>query len=253
MKALLIDVGNTRLKWGVLDNGAIRRTGHITRHAIREQGLVALTSRLPRDVETALASNVAGSSFATRLSGVVGMHCGCDIHFVRSEKQACGVTNSYRQPRHMGVDRWVAMIGAWAELEAGCIIVDAGTAVTIDALDDDGQHIGGQILPGVMLMAGALAAKTSDIPEVQPRAGARASGMSMFASSTTRAVEQGTINAVVGAIERAAWTLHEHGYESTIVLTGGDASRILKSLDEEALHRPHLVLSGLARILESRQ
>ncbi|MDH3534016.1 MAG: type III pantothenate kinase, partial [Gammaproteobacteria bacterium] len=135
MKALLIDVGNTRLKWGVLDKNAIRRTGHIAQSAIQEQGLAALTSRLPRDVDTVIASNVAGSSFGTRLSGVVGMHCGCDIHFVRSARQACGVTNSYRQPRHMGVDRWVAMIGAWAELESACVIVDAGTAVTIDVLD----------------------------------------------------------------------------------------------------------------------
>ena len=75
----------------------------------------------------------------------------------------------------------------------------------------------------------------------------------MFASSTTRAVEQGAINAVVGAIERAAWTLDENGIEASIVLTGGDASRILKSLDDEALHRPHLVLSGLAQILENRR
>ena len=253
MKALLIDVGNSRLKWGVLDGEAIRRTGHIAHEAISDKGLAALTSRLPRGVDTVIASNVAGSSFATRLSGVVGMHCNCDIHFVRTEKQACGVTNSYRQPRHMGVDRWMAMIGAWNELESACLIVDAGTAVTIDAIDDTGQHLGGQILPGVTLMAGALTSRTSDIRTVQPRSGATASGMSMFASSTSRAVEQGVINAVVGAIERANWTLDENGIEADVVLTGGDASRILKSLDEDALHRPHLVLSGLARTLETRR
>lgn len=253
MKALLIDIGNSRLKWGVLHDGAIRRTGHITQEAIGDKGLAALTSKLPRDVNTALASNVAGSSFATRLSGVVGMHCDCDIHFVRTEKQACGVTNSYRQPRHMGVDRWVAMIGAWNEFEAACLIVDAGTAVTIDAIDNSGQHLGGQILPGVRLMAGALTSQTSDIPAVQPRPGAAARGLAMFASSTSRAVEQGSINAVVGAVERAAWTLEENGIEPEIVLTGGDASRILKSLDDEAMHRPHLVLSGLAQILETRR
>lgn len=253
MTALLIDAGNTRLKWGVLDNGAIRRTGHISQEAIHEQGLSALTSKLPREVDAVLASNVAGSSFATRLSGVVGMHCNCDVHFVRPEKSSCGITNSYRQPRRLGVDRWVAMIGAWSELEAACIIVDAGTAVTIDVLDDAGQHLGGQILPGAALMATALSGSTSDIPNVEPRAAAQSGGMRMFATSTSRAVEQGAINAVVGAVERAAWTLDENGHEVTIVLTGGDASRILKSLDEEALHRPHLVLQGLARILENRQ
>ena len=99
MKALLLDVGNSRLKWGVLDGGSISRTGHITQDAIRQQGLSALTSKLPRHVDAVFASNVAGTSYATRLSGVVSMHCGCDMRFARTEKQACGVTSSYRQPR----------------------------------------------------------------------------------------------------------------------------------------------------------
>ncbi|MEJ2140152.1 MAG: type III pantothenate kinase [Woeseiaceae bacterium] len=253
MKALLLDIGNSRLKWGVLEDGAIHRTGHIAQDAIKSQGLSALTSKLPRRVDTVLASNVAGPSFATRLSGVVGMHCGCDMQFAHSEKQACGITNSYRQPRRMGVDRWVAMIGAWAEVQAACVIVDAGTAVTIDVLDDEGQHLGGQIFPGVALMTSVLASQTSDISPVLPRRTAQASGMSMFASSTSRAVEQGSINAVVGAIERALWTLDDNGYAPEVFLTGGDASRILGSLDEEALHRPNLVLQGLAQLLESRQ
>lgn len=253
MKALLLDVGNSRLKWGVLDNGSISRTGHISHDSMRQHGLAALTSKLPRQVDTVFASNVAGASYATRLSGVISMHCGCDMRFARTEKQACGVTNSYRQPRRMGVDRWVAMIGAWSECEAAIVIVDAGTAVTIDAIDDDGQHLGGQILPGIALMADALATGTSDIPSVGQRVSKAASGLDMFANNTARAVEQGIMNAVVGAIERAAWAVEEHGSDPTIVLTGGDASRILRSIEDEVLHRPHLVLHGLARILESRQ
>ncbi len=253
MKALLLDVGNSRLKWGVLDGGSISRTGHITQDAIRQQGLSALTSKLPRHVDTVFASNVAGTSYATRLSGVISMHCGCDVRFARTEQQACGVTSSYRQPRRLGVDRWVAMIGAWSECEAACVIVDAGTAVTIDVIDDHGQHLGGQILPGIAMMADALAVKSSDLPSVGQRVSKAASGLDMFASNTVRAVEQGIMNAVVGAVERAAWAVHDSGSYATIVLTGGDASRILKSLEDETLHRPHLVLQGLARILESRQ
>ena len=146
---------------------------------IGEQGLAALTSRLPRRVDTVLVSNVAGTSFATRLSGVVGMHCDVDVHFARSEREACGVTNSYRQPRRLGVDRWVAMIGARAEFETTCLVVDAGTAVTLDAIDGSGRHLGGQIIPGVRLMAASLASETSDIPVVQrsaPGSGKSASG-----------------------------------------------------------------------------
>ncbi len=251
MSALLLDIGNTRLKWGVLDDGSIRRTGHITRQKIRDEGLSALTSKLPRKVSSVSASNVAGPSFATRLSGVIGMHCDCDVHFARSERQAFGVTNGYRRPRHLGVDRWVAMIGAWSELQAACMIVDAGTAVTIDVLDDSGQHLGGQILPGVALMASALATETSDIPKTGKASGAFAADMDMFGRNTTKAVAYGVQNGVVGAIERAVKVLRLNDYEPTIILTGGDGSRILQSLDEQPLHRPHLVLQGLAHMLES--
>ncbi len=248
-----MDVGNSRIKWGVLDSGNIRRTGHISMGRIGELGLAALTARLPRRVDTVLVSNVAGTSFATRLSGVVGMHCDVDVHFARSEREACGVVNSYRQPRLLGVDRWVAMIGARAEFTSPCLVVDAGTAVTIDALDAEGLHLGGQIIPGVQLMAASLASDTSDIPAVQRKAAGAAGTMEMFANTTSAAVGQGALNAVTGAIERALRVLREQCGDPAVVLTGGDASRILKSLDEAAQHRPHLVLQGLARILEDTE
>lgn len=250
MSALLLDVGNTRLKWGEFEDGTFRRTGHIALKKIHDEGLSALTSKLPREVDAVSASNVAGTSFATRLSGVVGMHCKCDVHFARSEREAYGVTNSYRQPRRMGVDRWVAMIGAWSELESACLIVDAGTAVTIDALDDDGQHLGGQILPGVALMANALAEETSDIPKIGRRSAGFAMDMDIFSDNTAKAVASGTQSAVIGAIERAIGVLRSNDYDATIILTGGDAARILKTLDETPLHRPHLVLQGLAHMLD---
>lgn len=253
MTALLLDVGNTRIKWGVLDDGAIRRTGHIAQQRIAEQGLGVLTSRLPRAVDAVWISNVAGQSFATRLSGVIGLHCGVDVHFARSERAACGVVNSYRQPRRLGVDRWVAMIGAWVEVGRACLVVDAGTALTIDALDSGGKHLGGQIIPGPGLMAASLASETSDIPETRRKASGTERGLEIFADTTAAAVAQGVLNAAAGAVERAARLQQQHGSEPVIVLTGGDASRILKSLDGAAIHRPNLVLQGLARLMEDRQ
>ena len=253
MKALLFDVGNTRLKWGVAEDGEIHRTGSITHEKIRESGLSALTTRLPKAVDTAIASNVAGPTFATRLTGVVGAHCGCDLHFAKTERAAFGITNSYKQPRRMGADRWVAMIGAWSEFQSACLIVDAGTAVTIDALDDEGDHLGGQILPGVLMMADALASKTSDIPATRPAAAESFEGIAMFARNTRNAVGSGALSAVAGAVERAITTLRSNAYDATVVLTGGDASRILTALEEPPLHRPNLVLQGLAQMLESRR
>ena len=253
MKALLMDIGNTRLKWGLLDGGAISRTGHITHKNIHDRGITALTSNLPRKVDTAFASNVAGTTFATRLTGVLGAHCGCDVHFASTDRKAFGVTNSYRQPRRMGVDRWVAMIGAWSELQTSCLIVDVGTAVTIDVLDHKGQHLGGQIVPGVRLMAKALTAETSDIPTIGRRVPNAAADLEMFADNTAAAVRHGAWAAVAGAVERAIKTLRSNSYKPTVVLTGGDASRMLTALGDDALHRPHLVLQGLAHMLEGNR
>jgi type III pantothenate kinase len=246
-----MDVGNTRIKWGVFEKGEIRRTGHIAQDRIRENGMQVLTTRLPRQVDEVFVSNVAGASFATRLSGVVGMHCDCDVHFARTGRSGWGVRNAYTQVRRMGVDRWVAMVGAWAEVQAACLVVDAGTAITLDAIDDAGQHLGGQIIAGVSTMADALASATSDIPAVKPAPGRGAADLGMFARNTAAAVREGAQNAVAGAIDRAIRTLQSNAYAPVVVLTGGDASRILNALCETPLHRPHLVLQGLAHMLDA--
>ena len=251
MKTLLMDVGNSRIKWGVLSNGELRRTGHISQTRIRDTGLQVLTTKIPRHVDDVFVSNVAGTTFATRLSGVVGMHCDCDVRFARTDRHGWGVTNGYTQPRRMGVDRWVAMIGAWAEVGAACLVVDAGTAVTVDALDDQGVHLGGQIIPGVATMADSLSSATSDIPRVRPAPGRGRADLGMFARNTAAAVREGAQNAVAGAVDRAIQTLQSNDCQPAVVLTGGDASRILNALCEPPLHRPHLVLQGLAHMLDT--
>ena len=250
-RALLIDVGNTRLKWGSLSRGRIERTGSIRLEVLHESGFSALTTRLPRSPETILVSNVAGPGFAARLASVLGIHCNVEVHFARSEKSACGVINSYRQPRLLGVDRWVAMIGARAESPSAWCIVDAGTAVTIDALDRTGRHLGGQIIPGLHAMAQALESDTSDIGGAGGTGRDPGAGLELFASTTRQAVRNGSLSAICGAVERAVRAMRRGGHRTRIVLTGGDASRILKQLDGKALHCPHLVLQGLAFILQN--
>ena len=251
IRALLFDVGNTRLKWGLLEKGHIRRTGSVTHSKIHDSGFASLTTRLPRRVDRVIASNVAGASFATRLSGVIGIHCGRAIHFAHCEKRAFGLTNSYKQPRRMGVDRWVAMIGARSEFRGGLCIVDAGTAVTIDAIDKNGVHLGGQIIPGLALMANALSSDTRNISVARRTPRVPGPGLAVFATNTERAVQSGAVNAICGAIDRAAKVLRSEGYRAKIVLTGGDASRILKQLGDKVSHRPNLVLQGLAFMVQS--
>ncbi len=251
-RALLFDVGNTRLKWGVLEGARILRTGSIRHERLRGSGFNALTTRLPHDVQHVLVSNVAGAGFATRLSGVVGLHCKAEVHFARSERAGFGVRNAYRQARLLGVDRWVAMIGARAESKGALCIVDAGTAMTIDAVGRDGQHVGGQIIPGLRMMAAALASDTSDIGAPGKTMRDPGQGLGIFANTTGRAVQTGALNAVCGAIERSVRVMRAEGMRPRIILTGGDASRILKQLDGNVYHRPHLVLQGLAYMLRTK-
>ena len=250
MRALLFDVGNSRLKWGLYEHGRIGKSGSIAHEKLHDAGFAALTTRLPRRVDQVLASNVAGASFATRLSGQITMHCGAEVHFARSEKAAHGLVNAYRQPRRLGVDRWVAMIGAYSELRSALCVVDAGTAVTIDVVDRSGTHIGGQILPGLHAMAEALRADTSEIPPARKTLKTAGHGIEMFAGNTDNAIGNGVFNAVCGAVERAVRCLRSAGHRPKIVLTGGDASRILQQLDGKVLHRPNLVLQGLAHMVE---
>ena len=250
MRALLIDAGNTRLKWGVVDAGEIEGMGYLPQASIRDSGLGVLTKQLPRDVDVAMASNVAGATFATRLMGLIGAHCDLELRFAKTESEGFGLTNAYTAPRSMGVDRWVAMVGAWAEFGRACLVVDAGTAVTIDAIDDGGRHLGGQILPGVELMAKALANETSDIPMTGLSEPGQFLGLKLFTGDTAHAVASGSESAVTGAVERAFRILRSSAYDAELVLTGGDASRMLTALGTEPLHRPHLVLQGLARMLQ---
>lgn len=244
-RALLFDIGNTRVKWGLLDKERLVKTGSITHEKLQETGFTALTANLPRDVERVLVSNTAGHSFATRLSGVIGIHCNREVHFARAERQGFGVTNSYRNPRRIGVDRWVAMIGARAEFRGALCIVDAGTALTIDALDREGRHLGGLIVPGLRLMREALHTNTSDLPAPKRAGGRTSTGTMLFATTTDGALDQGAMTAVCGAVDRALGRMRATGFRPRLVLTGGDASRILKQLDDTVVHRPNLVLQGL--------
>ena len=250
-RALLFDVGNTSLKWGVLDGDQLVRFGKLSHQVLNEAGFSSLARKLPRQVNEVLGSNVAGEEFAAQLSAFVSSHCGVEARFARSERQAHGVTSGYKRPRRLGVDRWAAMIGARAQFGGVLCVVDAGSAITIDAIDQSGQHLGGQIIPGLHLMARALLTNTSGIRELPTRLTDPGPGMEHFADTTGRAIQAGALNAICGAVERAVRTLRSEGFRPKIVLTGGSAAPILGQIDGKVIYRPHLVLEGLAVLLRN--
>ncbi|MGI9220538.1 MAG: type III pantothenate kinase [Woeseiaceae bacterium] len=237
MAQLLLDIGNTRIKWGVSIDGAIEQAG--------SAALQELPVSLPKSVDAALACSVAGDTVTQQVADAVASQCGVQVSFVTSAAMACGVTSGYDDPGSLGVDRWAALIGARSVTDSACIVVDAGTAITIDALDANGQHLGGQILPGLGLMSAALGDNTSDLPQIAEQILGAGDASQRFGRSTIAAISEGILGAAAGAIERATAALDE---DAALLLTGGNAMILQQRLTQPGELREHLVLEGLARL-----
>ncbi len=158
----------------------------------------------------------------------------------------CGAVRSgYRDPAQLGFDRWAALIGAWTRCPGhAAVVVDCGSAVTVDGLRADGQHLGGVIFPGLAMMAEAFYARTGfDIQTADTDA-------DLAATSTADAVAAGARFAVLGGIERAVRAWCERLPGAALWLTGGDAPTLAPDLPVTLQQVPYLVLEGLGQILE---
>lgn len=242
----LVDIGNTRLKWALLGEAgldAIAGAGHRDDPAA---AVAAFAAALPANVERVLAANVAGAALGAALAAAVRARAGIDVEVIEPEAERYGVRCAYADPSRLGADRWLAMIAAHASVRSLVCVIQAGTAVTLDAVDGDGRHVGGLILPGPHLMAEALARNTSRIGE-RVAALDRPSGAHVLGASTEEAVARGAMLALAAGIDRAVRdTSAADGHEATVLLTGGDAERLLPWLETKAHFRADLVLAGLA-------
>lgn len=163
--------------------------------------------------------------------------------YLNSRAEGGGVRNAYRKPETLGVDRWCALVAARAAHEGPLCVVDAGTAMTVDWLDARGRHRGGMIMPGPNLQAESLIAGTSDVHESAP------APEMLFADNTSEAVAAGVCHACAALVERALMHIEQAEQRpATLVLTGGEVSRIIPLLARSAEHDPDLVLRGVARL-----
>lgn len=241
---LLIDVGNTSLRWATPSSGvlgevrAVRHFGGlpIDLHAAWEQ--LAPPGRV-------LVANVAGEAIAAALADVCRSRWGVAPRFVRTEREACGVRIAYVEPARLGVDRWLALLAAHRHFPGDVLIVDAGTAITFDLLRADGRHMGGLILPGIESMRDGLLQGTQ-IPRVDVVDGNDAP----WATDTATAIGSGTIQAPAALAERLDRAFAEYtGTPPRLLVTGGDAERLLPALPESAALVPDLVLRGLMLVV----
>ena len=252
MKVLLIDAGNTRLKWAVYEPGQIS-PGPITtgvaityKHSTLEAQMAALWSELQAQYgkfDKIVMSNVAGEKIANRVGYWVKEAKELTIENVAASPHAYGVRCAYQQPTQLGADRWAALVAARHHIPGASCIIDCGTALTIDVLTAEGVHLGGVIVPGLAMMRNSLVKNTEGISAAEEGAAA------LFASDTQNAVLAGANAAAAGAVEHVLQRVRDElGVEPTCIVTGGDAERLLKNLSGKFCHEPDWVLKGLARI-----
>ncbi|MFC5473138.1 type III pantothenate kinase [Paraherbaspirillum soli] len=253
MAMLLIDVGNTRLKWALaaLPEVALPATGNWLQsgsaaHADLDQ-LSAPWQRLT--VSRVLISNVAGDALRARLQALLAATFGAQLtpEWFASLPQLAGLRNGYRAPAQLGCDRFAAALGAQQLFpQQALIVATCGTATTIDAVSADGWFSGGMILPGLGLMAASLARSTAQLPHITELSTEHAAPTATFADNTDDAIISGCINAQAGAIERAVM-LHsrERSAQIRCVVAGGAAALIAPHLSIAHERVDNLVLLGL--------
>lgn len=242
---LLVDAGNSRIKWALvkekkwLCDGVlpVARAGELTQHLADH---CKLLGEALHKIEHIFASNVAGAEIELHIRNInVGRMTACS--FVAAAKQQCGVRNGYDQAGQLGSDRWAALIGAWSLVHGECLVVNCGTATTIDALSSTGEFVGGLILPGVALMKSSLCDSTVGLTPVQGK-------YVPLPKNTPDAIYSGTIQASCGAVQRQYELLESDG--APVVLSGG-ASGALQSHLKMPLHVvDNLVLQGLRVIAQ---
>jgi type III pantothenate kinase len=244
---LVIDVGNTRLKWAWLTNtGLSDQQAVVHREAKPGIWTTALFGSGQRP-QRVLVSNVAGPAMAKTLRHLTKKVFRVDIEFVTAAAEFQGLTNGYLDPTLLGADRWLALIGAWTKVRSALCVVDAGTAVKVDSVDAQGQHLGGLIVPGIHMMREALMSKTSDIAAAALHSTPSLAGV--LANNTVGAVSRGAVFALAGMADRAAEVIEQStGTKPRLFITGGDAGMITGTMRSQGEIVPDLVLQGLAVI-----
>ena len=242
--ALLIDVGNTRIKWARLESGVLQPQSAAPHADWSAHTLVETVLQRGARTDRVLVSNVSGPRMGEVVRTGVAQTWQIEPEFVTSTAMAGGITNAYPQPAKLGVDRWLAMIGAHA-LERGAVcIVSVGTAMTIDGIDAKGRHLGGVIVPGPDLMVSSLLTSTSDIAQ---RAQQGSTNDNVFADNTLGAIRQGAEHALGALVERAVGVMRGTLNEMpTLLVTGGASDRVEKAIRSSYRAVPNLVLQGLA-------
>jgi type III pantothenate kinase len=263
---LLLDIGNSRLKWALLRAGGYRRADRFAARGALELaqlrgGGVALRRLIDSIGPLAgiTACNVAGGAVEQQLRSIARAAGLPRPRFIRSASAAAGVRNAYAEPWRLGADRWASLVGARAEHphRALCLVA-VGTAMTIDLIDERGRHRGGCIIPGPKLMVDSLLDRTAGILR---RAGGRSAAATLparrapiFARDTRAAVAAGAVNAAAALVHEAVHSARLLlGHRPLLILSGGAADAVAVQLRLRHRREDDLALRGLALLHSGRR
>ncbi len=249
---LCLDLGNTRLKWGVFDDNNHLIEAGACMHADIETAPFYIWNKCTHAVLACVARDSVKEQMLSMLQRYQ-----LPVTQVTASPACAGLVNGYDKPSQLGIDRWASVVAAWQHTKRACVVVNAGTAVTIDAIAQQDKNVtqakflGGYILPGLKMMHTRLSQGTAHVDVGQQNVKLQA-----FPTNTADAVQSGALLAVCGAIKHMAQQLKTYTEQApTIVLTGGDAAQIQAILSEQALAvesvasdvamLDHLVLQGV--------
>lgn len=245
---LLLDGGNSQLKWAWVENGTFSEVGRAPYRDLTQLGEEWL--QFADDDVKIVGCAVCGSV----KKAMVEEQLTCPVEWLSSMPQALGIRNHYRRPEEHGSDRWFNALGSRRFTQNACVVVSCGTAVTTDALTEGNHYLGGTIMPGFHLMKEAMALKTANlnrpIGKVYP-----------FPTTTPNAIASGMMDAVCGALMMMHGRLKDKtggGKPVDIIITGGGAARVVQALPESFVHDnqvkivDNLVIHGLLHWIAHR-
>lgn len=245
---LLLDGGNSQLKWAWVENGTFSEVGRAPYRDLTQLGeeWLRFADEDVKIVGCAVCGSVKKAMVEEQLTR--------PVEWLSSMPQALGIRNHYRRPEEHGSDRWFNALGSRRFTQNACVVVSCGTAVTTDALTEDNHYLGGTIMPGFHLMKEAMALKTANlnrpIGKVYP-----------FPTTTPNAIASGMMDAVCGALMMMHGRLKDktgEGKPVDIIITGGGAARVVQALPESFVHDnqvkivDNLVIHGLLHWIAHR-
>ena len=245
---LLIDIGNTRVKWVTYAGQTLESYQWLSlRNSDWSGQLASIFTDMERPVKV-VAANVAGPQAAEIIAGVIPRTWQVTPEFVHTGVEFAGLKNGYRDPAQLGIDRWAAMVAAWIECGSAFCLVSCGTAITVDLVNDTGMHLGGYIIPGIDLMRDSLLNATGLIKSYDLKSHDMLPG-----TTTTACVNNGTSKAAASLVDRVlAEARSDMGEELSCKLTGGAAEVLDSLIDEKFENDPMLVLKGLELITREK-